>query len=240
MNKNRKVISKLSASIFESYSNKIGSSQIATKRALEVLGKFLITEKPNVIFEIGSGIGTITNFIIRVPGSLQFINRYYSYENDEWCRKKFIENIQEAKSLTFVKFSNLQDLHEVFNVDLYIIDDRITELDLSNILDKSNSKFDVFIEGHRFPQRRELTKYLRLKNIRFRYLGYTKKSGSYKGAVIFRCNRDLKGSKLYSLTISVWLLILTIYMRYRSLRSKVSFRVLIYKFFRITRHKKNS
>ena len=64
MNKNRKVISKLSASIFESYSKKIGSSQIATKRALEVLGKFLITEKPNVIFEIGSGIGTITNFII--------------------------------------------------------------------------------------------------------------------------------------------------------------------------------
>ena len=81
------------SSIFEKYSNLVGSDQIATRYALRIISKHLNEYQPKSILEIGAGIGTITELLIRELPSAKIV----SYENNAWCISQLVKTLTKNK-----------------------------------------------------------------------------------------------------------------------------------------------
>ena len=210
---------------YEKFRKYEGADQIATRRALEILGSLILEKRPKNIVEIGSGIGTITYFTFMITKTIYEIGEYIAYEKVLWCQEKFRENIVEKVSKSRVKLiSDFKNFDLTNSTQLIIIDDKIDSSDYQVILSKASPNFDIFIEGHRFPQRLETIRLLKKNRFKFKYRGFTGSSNSYKGAAVFHVDKTKHNFIVYISIIGLWVKILMLYMVVRSFRSKISLR----------------
>ena len=133
------------SSIFEKYSKLVGSDQIATRFALRIISEHLNEHRPKSILEIGAGIGTITELLIRELPTAKIV----SYENNAWCLSQLVKNINQKQVQIITSHKSLLQTTES---DFLIIDDYLDEETTFALISRVKPE-SVFIEGHRRRQR---------------------------------------------------------------------------------------
>jgi len=165
------------------YQNKIGSEQIASRKALRKIEKFSRRFERNYpngqVVEIGTGIGTICHLITSTTNL-----KYIGYESNEFCLKQLRLNVP---STNFIIKNNFTDfLEEVKDKEsLLIIDDFISKPNLSLLLRTIKPNY-IIIERHRFQTRRDVVSIISSnhKNFLFRIRLYIFSPDSKKGAFV--------------------------------------------------------
>jgi precorrin-6B methylase 2 len=167
----------LASKIHNKYAGLVGSDQIATKLALRIIGEHLDIVKPRSILEIGSGIGTITDFISsKVPNSI-----IYCYEVNEWCLQQLRKNL---KGLNIVILKSPSEFKLIQNkIDFLIIDDYLDEQTTFDLIRRTQPE-SIFIEGHRRKQRLDVMKAYKNIGWFFRFKNFKGSSDSCKGGVL--------------------------------------------------------
>lgn len=174
----------MKANIIHSYyQNKIGSQQIASKKALRKIEKFgrrFERNYPNgYVLEIGTGIGTICDLITSTTNL-----KYIGYESNEFCLEQLRLNVA---STNFIIKQNFTDfLLEVKDKEsLLIIDDFISKSNLEFLLRTIKPNY-IIIEGHRFQTRKDVVSIIisSHKNFLFRIRLYIFSPDSQKGAFV--------------------------------------------------------
>jgi len=165
---------------FDFFENKAGATEIATREALRIIEAWVLKLAPKAVIEIGSGIGTITRLVCMAAGPNAKI---IAYEKNDWCRKRFWENVH----FTNVELcENLLDLYRLqsINIDLIIVDDFLNKSETNQLVVKFEPKI-IFIEGHRRMQQLYFAKSLHESGMSFKYKNHSKTEDSYKGGVSF-------------------------------------------------------
>jgi hypothetical protein len=164
------------SSIFEKYSKLVGSDQIATRFALRIISKHLNEHRPKSILEIGAGIGTITELLIReLPTA-----KIFSYENNAWCISQLVKNINQKQVQIITSHKSLLQTTES---DFLIIDDYLDE-EITFALISRIKPESVFIEGHRRRQRLYVVKSYKKMGWKIDFKNYRKSFDSNKGGCI--------------------------------------------------------
>jgi hypothetical protein len=166
--------------VHQKYAQLIHSEQIATPKALRIITSRLknFSKCDTVIIEIGIGIGTIAELILKQKDFF-----YLALERDKFCRDQIANNLYEFKIHLTKTYQELVDFIEKIDSkarSFVVIDDYIDleeTLELVEVLIKKFQYIEFFIEGHRFRQRRYLLNALR-------------QTGSYFQAHFFGNSRD--------------------------------------------------
>lgn len=140
------------------FREKEGSEQIASCYSQINLAKLLITFRPEVIYEHGGGIGTLTKLIKHFLPKTSLV----VYEQNQYCSSK-IFNL------------NLSDVTVVDKLprktfDGIVIDDAITLIELFHLLRRQPRLKFVFIEGKRRSTVRALALIILLLRKRFIFI----------------------------------------------------------------------
>jgi hypothetical protein len=200
--------------IHNEFAKQIGSDQIATKLALEIIANHLDDTCPKSILEIGSGIGTITKLLVqKMPNSV-----IYCYEINEWCLEQLKKNIN-SKNITVLK-SESELISIRGKIEFLIIDDWLNKQTTFDLILQTKPE-SVFIEGHRRWQRLYVMQ--AYKNVRksFSFKNFRKSSDSYKGGCIITD----KPNALYKLIFYFGFIKITIlYSKLVEIRSRISVR----------------
>jgi hypothetical protein len=160
--------------IHAKYSQQVGSEQIATKLALEIISDHITSTRPESILEIGSGIGTITELIMEsLPNS-----KLFCYETNNWCVNQLRNNLGESGYTLFNSIPNLVKLNQ--DVNFIIIDDWL-DRDTTALLIRNLHPTSVFIEGHRRKQRLYVMQAYKRNRVSFRFKNFKASQDSYKG-----------------------------------------------------------
>jgi hypothetical protein len=158
-----------------------GSGYIATEKFLIRLLQFL--RNATALVDYGAGIGTISAFALESNDKLNII----AVEVDSWCRKEFTKNVLVPHSKSDIKL--IEKLDEVDEKNLpqaaiWVIDVQQTSGDVTKIL---KTKFSsIWVEGHRFDQRREIIEIALSHCIGLRYTSFLGGRNSPKGGCYFR------------------------------------------------------
>lgn len=205
--------------IHNKYAKLIGSTQIATKLALSKISEHIDRTTPGSVLEIGSGIGTITDLLIRKLHEADI----FCYEVNLFCLEQLKKNVSSSRIVIIEKLSELQQLDR--HIDFIIIDDLISKQVTFELI-RQTTPLSVFIEGHRRIQR--LYVMLAYKNIgkSFSFKNIKKNKGSHKGGcfIFLESNPTYKVS-FYTLFVRFTL----IYSKVFEIRSRVSFRKFTFK-----------
>lgn len=155
------------------FSKAEGSQFIASENALGEILNFINKFKPANILEVGVGIGTISDSIIKAFKD-DYRPNVYGTENNDFCLSKLPENL--GKDYSFLKlFPSIQDLPRNIEFDLIIIDGK--ESNLKSIKDHMNDQCIILVEGDREEQTKICQKLF--PNSKFVHLITSKKNSSY-------------------------------------------------------------
>ena len=178
------------SSIFEKYSNLVGSDQIATRYALRIISKQHNEYQPKSILEIGAGIGTITELLIRELPSAKIV----SYENNAWCISQLVKNIDQKQVQIITSHESLIQTTES---DFLIIDDYLDEETTLALISRIKPE-SVFIEGHRRRQRLYVMKSYKKMGCKIIFKNYRKSFDSDKGGcIIIKSNSAFDKTFIY-------------------------------------------
>lgn len=119
------------------------ASEFALERILRVIRKFRI----NSVLEIGLGIGSIADTVLKYSARNRDI-KYVGTESNEFCKKVLKEYVAEYESVEH--FENLTQVDRTYKFDLIIIDG--IENNLAEVKNKCKKNTIIFIEGDRAPQ----------------------------------------------------------------------------------------
>lgn len=181
---------KLISSIFEKYSKLVGSDQIATRYALRIISKHINEHQPKSILEIGAGIGTITELLIRELPSAKIV----SYENNAWCVSQLAKNIDQKQVQIITSHKSLLETTES---DFLIIDDYLDEETTLALISRIKPG-SVFIEGHRRRQRLYVIRSYKKMGWKINFKNYRKSFDSDKGGcIIIKSNSAFDKSFIY-------------------------------------------
>jgi 16S rRNA A1518/A1519 N6-dimethyltransferase RsmA/KsgA/DIM1 with predicted DNA glycosylase/AP lyase activity len=201
-------MNQLADQVYKKFAQKLGPDQIATPKALHIIDHYLVkflakyssdqngqltpkiihkNSKRQVraqgsIIEIGSGIGTITELLkTRILQNTKDF-KLICYETNEWCINQLQINIQSNYILCRYISEILNAVPKNDPVFL-VIDEYITYDQTQELLNKLAIKF-VVIEGHRFRQRKVVSRLLLKKAYTTKFYGNS--FNSVKGAVVFK------------------------------------------------------
>jgi len=201
--------------IFNKYAAQFGSDQIATKLALRIISDHLEKNNPQSILEIGAGIGTITELLIKKSPNSNIL----SFEKDEWCLSQLLKNVDEKQIQIF---SKKQDLLTLQKIDFLIIDDYLDAKFTFELISKTRPE-SIFIEGHRRRQRLSVIRSYMKIGFNFDLKNYRKSYDSDKGGCLVIHNQESQ----YKQYIYLSFILLTIfYAQLSIIRSKVPLRQL--------------
>ncbi len=123
--------------------NQYIASEYALYRILKIIEKF----KPKAILEVGVGIGTISDSIIKA--NFDFQPEVYGTEKNEFCLDHLYKNMESSYNALYL-YSDIQFVPGALKADLIIIDGK--EEALVSLKEKMNDKCIVIIEGDREEQ----------------------------------------------------------------------------------------
>jgi hypothetical protein len=212
MNEN---LNRLVDEVHKEFALQVGSEQIAQKAGLRFLGKLITENEINRIIEVGSGIGTISKFIFRLPFAEE--RKVYCYEVNAWCQEKLGANLRDENYILLATTSELLQIK--YDIDLIIVDDFLNEEDTIQLIKNTRPKW-VFIEGHRRKQRLYILKAMKQQGMNPKFRNYSKTKDSYKlGCTI---SQDSSSSNYVSALIFIYFSL--VYSKVVEVRSKISVR----------------
>ena len=130
------------------FCNLEGSDYIASEYALERILYVIKKFRVNSVLEIGLGIGSISDTVLKYSDSSNLKIRYVGTEANEFCKKVLKKYVEEYESVE--RFESLFELNSKYKFDLIIVDG--AENNLEEIKNKCKKNAIVFIEGDRAPQ----------------------------------------------------------------------------------------
>lgn len=201
--------------IHEKYAKQIGSDQIATKLALNVISEHIELTMPESVLEIGSGIGTITDLLIhQLPSTSQI----FCYEVNDFCFRQLKKNVRITRIKLLDQLSKLQKIDS--HIDFIIIDDLLDKRTTFELIRQTTPR-SLFIEGHRRMQRLHVMLAYRHIGKAFSFRNIRKTGGSHKGGCFIYLETNSNHKKLiYILYVGFTL----VYSKCLEIRSKISLR----------------
>lgn len=133
---------------YHKFSQAEGSQYIVSEYALNQILKLIQQFKPVNILELGVGIGTISDSILRRYNS-KYQPDIYGTENNSFCLSKIPENLGEDYRRLKL-FNSIQDLPENVKFDFLIVDGKDNNLEL--LKDKISDQAIIVVEGDRKDQ----------------------------------------------------------------------------------------
>jgi len=170
-----KNVSQIVERIHAEFSGQVGSEQIAQKAGLLLLGEIVTERKFKNFLEVGSGIGTISKFLLELLNTKSV--SLVCFEVDLWCQDKLRKNLGNSPFELATSVDQL--LSHIKKIDLVIIDDFIDEHVTKNLLKNTRPEV-VFIEGHRRIQRLFVLRSMHSLGMDPRFKNYSKSGDSYK------------------------------------------------------------
>lgn len=213
--------------VFNKYSALVGSDQIATKFALRIIENHLNQFNPNSILEIGSGIGTITELLIKKSTT----ENITCYESNQWCLAQLVKNI-DKKQIRII--TTIKELIEIKKINFLIIDEYLDEK-TTFILVSQTKPDSIFIEGHRRRQRLFFIKSFNSLGWSYDFKNYRKSYDSNKGGCMIT---HIPGSSHKKNFYYVFILVSLFIAELSIIRSKLSIRQYLLKFMIKIRMKK--
>jgi hypothetical protein len=140
-------IKKLAIDNYKHFCSLEGSDYIASEFALEKLLKIVYYFKVKNILEIGMGIGSVSDTILKLKHSNKLDILYEGTENNDFCLRVLPHNVSYFKEVQL--YSSLEAIREK-SYDLIIIDGSDNHLiALKNLC---NRHAILFVEGGRYEQ----------------------------------------------------------------------------------------
>lgn len=180
---------------YRKFSRAEGSQYIASEYALFKILKLVQKFQPRNILEVGVGIGTISDSILKAFGN-SYQPKVFGTEDNEFCRSQLAKNL--GSSFNELKlFRTIQELPGEQEFDLIIIDGK--DSSLRQLKAHMNDRCILVIEGDRKDQT-DIVRGL-LPNSKFVHSITSKKNSSYSnrpkehfqgGLKIIFTNPDLK------------------------------------------------
>ncbi len=168
---------------YRKFSRAEGSQYIASEyalfRILELVQKF----QPRNILEVGVGIGTISDSIMKAFGN-SYQPKVFGTEDNEFCRSQFAKNLGSSFQ-EFKLFRTIQELPAEQEFDLIIIDGKDSSLE--QLKAHMNDRCILVKEGDRKDQTDLMRK--QLPNSKFVHSITNKKNSSYSN----RSNEHFQG-----------------------------------------------
>lgn len=156
-----------------------GSGFIATEKFLRKLLPYLGESK--ILVDYGAGIGTISAFALLANPKMEIL----AIEENDWCKNQFEKNVLVSNSKSTKLINSLSELSEsdTPRQAMWVIDVGQTEKDVERILASSFSS--IWIEGHRYGQRREFFEKALNLEVGLTYKSFLGDSRSPKGGCQF-------------------------------------------------------
>ena len=175
----------LAKSVSDEFSSKPGAQYIAKKFAMAYLSALLREIKPASVLEIGAGIGTITDLLLRHPDRPRDVT---ATEDHPFCLEQFALNVPQAAA-EGCRLLTDQDLLDADrdSFDLVVIDAAVS--DANYALFKSGTI--CFVEGARGATRREMNSALEARNLTCDFVNYNRGMRYFS----FSLRKDLETGK---------------------------------------------
>ena len=138
----------VSREIYRKYSDKEGNDHIAGDYAIEKILRFISQYNVKRVLEIGLGIGSICDAILRYSKVNNLDLEYTGTEAHPFCLKALIDNVEDYEKISLYPELNAIPSNSVY--DLIIIDG--SDESLSQIKKHCSKNALVFIEGGRASQ----------------------------------------------------------------------------------------
>ena len=169
-------MSLISREIHAKYSERVGAEQIANLFALEQLDNLISGRNFKLILELGAGIGTITELLLRSTES-----ELICIESNAWCSQKLLENTAKLRGFTV-----LSSYKEAISLEpeLLIVDVNNGIFQILPILVRNRKLKTIFIEGHHLAHRVVIARWLLQTGKSAHYLDLRPAKGE-KGCAIF-------------------------------------------------------
>jgi len=133
---------------YERFCKLEGSEYIASGFALLQILKIIKIFEVKLVLEIGLGIGSISDTVLKMAKNSNREIRYVGTEANEFCNNALKNNVED-----YAKLEQAEDLAEISpesKFDLVIIDGQ--DNSLQEIASKCKLRAIIFIEGDRKPQ----------------------------------------------------------------------------------------
>jgi len=142
-------LKKLSNKQYIKYSNFHGSEYIASEFALLQILKFITQYKVKNFLEVGVGIGTISDSVIKLSKDKNLSINCYGTEANDFCLKEIPKNLKPNLD-KLILLENVSEIQKDVKFHLIVVDGKESAL---NILSKHVSKRSIImIEGDRSEQ----------------------------------------------------------------------------------------
>lgn len=125
-----------------------GNSFIASEFALYKILKIIEDFKIESVLEIGLGIGSISDTVLKKQKATGKKIRYVGTEANEFCKNALKSNVESYSEIE--QYEDLSELNSGSKFDLIIIDGQ--DETLPNIVTFCKKRTIIFIEGDRTPQ----------------------------------------------------------------------------------------
>ncbi|MDI9308982.1 MAG: hypothetical protein QM535_02105 [Limnohabitans sp.] len=124
-----------------------GSDYIASEFALETILKIILKFNVHSILEVGLGIGSISDTVLKFANKKAYKIEYFGTESNEFCLKKLPENVEHFSQIQL--YSELKYI-ENKKFDFIIVDGYDNKI--SDVEKFCDSRAIIFIEGDRSEQ----------------------------------------------------------------------------------------
>jgi hypothetical protein len=126
-----------------------GSDCIASEFALSTVLQLIRTYKVKTVLEIGLGIGSISDTVLKLSNGENLNIEYFGTEANEFCNVALTQNVRSIRDIHL--FKKLSEISSENKFDLIIIDGQDNQL--KEIYKYCKKHSIIFIEGDRSPQR---------------------------------------------------------------------------------------
>lgn len=169
-------------SIHRKYSQMRGGEQVALEFSILSLLQLLEREKPEQILELGGGLGTLTEVILRVTDANLIV-----VESNAWCFEKLKRNMQGLR--TYELISDYTSLNVGTMANMVVIDVNNGIYNVESLINNSTELTCIFIEGHHLAHRINISKTLWRNRSRQSFYDLRPRRGM-KGCGYFKVRRD--------------------------------------------------
>ena len=167
--------------IFLRYSTKSGAEQCASLFSIRSLEFLILKNSFYEILELGRGLGTLTELMLRVSES-----NLITVENNSFCINEINKNLINQRPYKLLKG---YDQIDRFDFDLLVIDVNNGIFNISNLVKRSTNCRAIFIEGHHLAHRINISREL-FKKRRIQKLEDLRPARGAKGCAVFSSEVD--------------------------------------------------
>jgi hypothetical protein len=172
---------KLAEEIFLRYSTKSGSEQCASLFSIKSLEFLIINNSFSKILELGGGLGTLTELMLRISES-----DLITVENNSFCINEIEKNLSDQRP-----YKLLKDYDQIYQFDfeLLVIDVNNGIFNISELIKQSTNCRAIFIEGHHLAHRINISREIFRKR-RIQKLKDMRPARGKKGCAVFLSEVD--------------------------------------------------